>query len=337
MPGALHSLRPVEFVLLVGRSAWDTLTYLFAYWGVPAWGLGGATAMTVLDPATRWPGWFRIGGRGRPLLGALLLGAATHPWHPHWRQRLSASAGGGPFRLAVFLGASHGLTAWFFFLIGPLLGKDVLLSHLAGIGTFAIVGGSILHATGWSRRLGADASDAVSRAVPGDVERPGRGEVAPGPLRPLRALRSESRGALAAAAYGLVLGSVVAAWGLGSPDLVPAEIAGAHWASQTINAVAAVLLAGLLGVPPVGNLFLGTYLWKVGLAHAGLIAFFAAAPLSPVRLRSYRDLFGRRDGLRLGAVIAASALAAGVVTALFWGLLPLEIRYKLIPDQMWTF
>ncbi|NIP59381.1 MAG: hypothetical protein GWM92_13665 [Gemmatimonadetes bacterium] len=47
--------------------------------------------------------------------------------------------------------------------------------------------------------------------------------------------------------------------------------------------------------------------------------------------------FGRGGTWRLGAVLALSAVVAGLLTALLWGLLRLEIRHKLIPERMWTF
>lgn len=325
----------MDLLVLAARSGWDTVAYLFAYWGVPVWGFGVAASMAILDPASRWRAWFRSGGRGRGFLGTLLLGVASHPWHPRWKERLSACEAVGPFDLALFLGASHCLTTWFFVLMGPLLGKDVLLSHVVGVGIFVLVSGFLLGLVNKDGPLVQERSAVTGEARPsreGTLTAGG----ASGVGSPVAALGTEGRGVLVSAAYGLALGSLVAAWGLGSPPVLPAEVVAAPWASQTVNACVAVLLAGLLGVPPVGNLFLGTFLWKVGLAHAGLVAFLTAAPLSPARLRCYGAVFGRDRAWRLGVVLALSSVAAGLLTALLWGVLPLEIRYKLIPEQMWT-
>lgn len=86
---------------------------------------------------------------------------------------------------------------------------------------------------------------------------------------------------------------------------------------------------------PVATLFVGTYLWKIGLAHAGLVTFFCAATLAPQRLRLYGNLWGADRTARWVGALALAALAAGLAVAVLLGLVGPEIRYKLTPEQLW--
>ena len=85
---------------------------------------------------------------------------------------------------------------------------------------------------------------------------------------------------------------------------------------------------------PVANLFVGTYLWKIGLAHAGIVSFFYASTVSPQRVLLYSRIMGKRATARFVPALALAALLAGVATALLFRLSGLTIHYKLIPAQL---
>lgn len=87
---------------------------------------------------------------------------------------------------------------------------------------------------------------------------------------------------------------------------------------------------------PVATLFAGTFLWKIGLAQAGLVAFFCAATISPHRLSLYREAWGTGRTVRRALALALGAVTAGLVVAVLFGFTGLEIRYKLVPGQLWT-
>jgi hypothetical protein len=134
--------------------------------------------------------------------------------------------------------------------------------------------------------------------------------------------------------YGLLLGGFVAAWGLSRAHVAPAALFGGGLTTQAVNAGIGLSVSFLTWMNPVANLFVGTYLWKVGIAHAGMLSFFLASLVSWPRVRLYRQALGRRQGVRLAAVLALAALAAGLLVALLFRLAGLSIRYKLMAEQM---
>ena len=85
---------------------------------------------------------------------------------------------------------------------------------------------------------------------------------------------------------------------------------------------------------PVANLFAGTYVWKVGIAHAGLVSFFFGNLISWPRVRLYQRTLGHRQGTVFALVLALAALAAGLLVAFFFHFTGLSIHYKLIVQQM---
>lgn len=326
-----------ELLALSWEVARDTAAYLFAFWLVPVWAFLAQVALLRIGARWRAGPWLESTSPWRRGLGAAALGVLRPFWRPALARNLRSLAG-RPAEIVIYLAASHALTVYYFFLMGPLLGKDVLLSHVVGGLLFVLFGASL--AAWW---LEADRPPA--EAAPGDgvVGRGGRTEIGPGEEgwndeeRPgLFALAGGELGRVGAmAVYGLALGALVGGWGLTAPGFVPAEIPGPAAAVQGLNALLGLGAAVVAWMWPVGTLFLGTYLWKVGLAHAGLVAFFYACAVSPQRVRLYARVLGPRRAVRLSAALAVAALLAGLATALLFGLSSLEIRYKLTPAQMW--
>lgn len=292
-------------------TAWETVVqtagYLFAYAFVLLLAPIAHLALLALAPARRG----RLGGR----LGAAgaAVAAVTSPLSRKSMER-NLQAGASPAAVVTYLAVSDALAAPYWILLGPLLGKDFLLSHVMGIALFG------LFAAGLSRGFGvAPAPAPEAPAEPGGLAA----------LLGAAALRY-----VVLVALGLALGGLVAAWGFSPWAWAPAEIgAGGFW-TQLANGGIGIALA-LLGVPPVANLFVGTYLWKAGLAHAGIVAFFCAVPAAPTRWGLYARVFGRSGAARLVAALLVGALLAGLATAWVFGAADLAIRYKLIPEQLW--
>lgn len=306
---------PSDLLALALEIARDTVDYLlWGWWLLPVWALAARVGLFAVSRPARW----RADATGpvpRRLAAAALLGFAR----PVSRTELSenlAALGGAPLPTALYLAAGHGLTVYYLFLLGPLLGKDVLLSHLLGGALFVIL------AAVFARALGVGSERAERR--------PGRDEGW------AKAGVGEAGRFLARAGWGLALGGLVGAWGLLRPGLEPALLVGSPVGAQATNALLGVAVSFTAGMAPVANLFLGTYLWKAGLAHAGLVAFFWASPASPQRVLLYRRLWGSRRAGCWSAALLLSALGSGLLTALLFRLAGWTIHYKLIPEQLWT-
>lgn len=314
--------------LLAGawQIAVQTASYLLAYLGVLVLAPAAHLALVALGPARRgWlgPRWGVAGAAGAALT------------RPLSRRSLESGLRSttGPAATVAYLAVFHALTVSSWILLGPLLGKDFLLSHVVGVVLFG------LFAAGLARLLGVlPAGEAApggeGARAGGDRRRPARG-AGEGGFRGLPALLGISALRYAAlVVLGLALGGLVGAWGLSPGGWAPAELGGSGPATQVVNGLLGLGLA-LVGIAPVANLFVGTYLWKVGLAHAGIVAFFCAAPAAPTRWRLYARTFGRAGAVRLVAALLAAALLAGLVTAWLFGAAGIEIRYKLTSEQLW--
>lgn len=299
-----------EFLATAWQTAVQTASYLFAY----AFAL--ALAPLVHLALVGWAPMRR--GRlatGRGPLAAIVLGCTEPLSRRAFEANLIRLGRPGPG--IVYLALSHALTAYSWVLLGPLLGKDFLLSHVTGVALF------VLFAVGLAWLLGVPA---VRDPLAGSPRRSGD------PLG-VRLLGVLLRFVLLAA-LGLGLGGMVAAWGFSAAAWAPAELGAGGLSTQLANGLLGLGLA-LLGIPPVANLFVGTYLWKVGLAHAGIVAFFCAATAAPTRWRLYARLFGRGGAARLVTALLLAALLAGLATAWLFGVADVSIHYKLIPEQMW--
>lgn len=320
----------IEFLRLAAGVAADTATYLLAWWAVPAWALLGTVLLQRL--ARDWPleGWSLSEGAPRRLVGAFLLAVARPPGRSDVRRHLER-LDGRPGATAVYLAAGHGLTLYYFALLGPLLGKDVLLSHVSGMLAFAAFATAflaVLPPSGAATRV--DEPDRGSLGS-GDSAGADGGRRGWGSL-----LLGEGGRFLGWSLWGLVVGGLVGAAGLSSPSVFLTELLpGEGLARQVVHAVVGLIAAPATLMGPVATLFAGTYLWKVGLAQAGLVAFFCAVTVSPQRVRLYRDVWGAGRTRRWVGALALAAVAAGLFVAVVFGLTGLEIHYKLAPEQLW--
>lgn len=326
---------------LAWRVAADTAAYLFAYWLVPVWAWLATAALLALGRRVRPARWVGSGGGSRRLASAAALGLLRPYDRRGIRAGLERLRGEDALPVAAYLTSSHALTPYYLLLMGPLLGKDVLLSHLIGALFFvpAAAGlATLLGAPGGARAGGgAGAPEGAGAAARGGnpvAEPAGREGSDGGWLRPTG---RELGRFLGYGAWGLALGSLIGAAGLAHPSLLLSGLPAGPAPTQAVHAALGALLAPATLVWPVANLFVGTYLWKVGLAHAGLVAFFYATTASPQRIRLYLDVWGRRRALRWTAALLGGAVVAGLATAFLYGLTDLGINYKLSPEQMWTF
>lgn len=326
----------IEFLRLAAGVAADTVTYLLAWWAVPVWALAGTIVLQRL--ARDWPLERRARSEGavRRLTGAFLL-AVARPFGRSDLRRNLRRLQGRPGGTAVYLTAGHGLTLYYLVLLGPLLGKDVLLSHVVGMLVFA---GLATALTALFRGGGPPARDAEEgrrssgpREVDAAADPPGADD---GRWAWRSLAVGETSRFLGWSLWGLAVGGLVGAAGLASPGLhLVGLLPGEGLVRQVVHGVAGLLAAPASLMGPVATLFAGTFLWKVGLAHAGLVAFFCAATLSPQRVRLYREVWGGGRTMRWVLALAVGALAAGLVVALLFGFTGLEIRYKLVPAQLW--
>lgn len=297
----------------------DTMAYLAAWWAIPVWALAGAVVLQWWGRDRPLERWATSGRAARRLAGAFLLAVARPLGGSDVRRSLERLEG-RPAAVALYLVAGHGLTVYYLVLLGPLLGKDVLLSHVLGMVAFAVFAG-----------LGLRLVGAGTPSVP-------TSESASDDARSLvRIFVGEGRRFVGWSLWGLAVGGLVGAAGLTWPSLYLVDLLpGQGLVRQLVHGVVGLLAASLTFMGPVATLFAGTYLWKVGLAHAGLVAFFGAATLSPHRVRLYRKVWGVRRGVRTAMVLALAALLAGLAVAAVFGVTGLEIRYKLAPGQLWT-
>lgn len=297
-----------ELLASTWQNAVQTASYLLAYNYVLVLAPAIHLVLLALRPGRR--GW--LGDRRGPF-AAGLLGLTEPLSRASFEDNLRRFSSSGA--AVAYLGVSHALTAYAWVLLGPLLGKDFLLSHAVGVVLFVLVAAGLMRLAGLRLEPGTAPADRRQEAT-------------------AQTLGGAMLRYVGLAALGLGLGGVVATWGLSAWARAPAEIGtGGLW-TQGANGAVGLALA-LLAVPPVANLFVGTYLWKVGLAHAGIVAFLCAATAAPTRWRLYSRLYGRRRTVRLVGILLAAALLAGLVTSWSFGALELSIRYKLISDQLW--
>lgn len=307
-------MSPFDFLVLALQMAWKTITYLLAYRAAPIAAVASSIALILLVRPEQWLSWATGQSRIRQLAGAAVLGF-TRPTTRGEIEKYLRLLASRPLAAVVYLAVSHDLTIYYLLLLGPLLGKDVLLSHVIGGIAFMLVAvplvGRVVVDPGIAGREPPPRSDSFWTDAFEELVRFG--------------------GLLL---YGSLLGGAIAAWGLSSWAFAPAKIAGSSLISQLLNAVLGEIVSVALWMWPVANLFVGTYLWKTGLAHAGLVAFFYASTVSPQRLRLYARLMARRSAARFAAALTAASVVAGFVTASVYRVFGLTIHYKLIPEQL---
>lgn len=311
-----------EFLSLALYMAKETILYLLAYWLTPLLAFATSVALQALAPVHHWQRWLHDDRKSRRILGAIALGF-TRPLSPVVLVHNLRLLHGQSLETIVYLTVSHNLTVYYLFLLGPLLGKDVLLSHLIGGIIFMGVASRLtgLFGVDWTPlRSAPGVEDSLSLSLEKQS------------FWPL--FLDELRRILGLMGYGLLLGGLIAAWGLSPWTVVPAYITTNRWFAQVINALLGGVVSMILWMWPVANLFVGTYLWKIGLAHAGLVTFFYASTLSPQRLRLYAQVKGKEQAIRFGTALALAVILAGLVTAILFHLLGLRINYKLVPEQL---
>ena len=312
-----------EFLALALRVAGDTVSYLMAWWAVPVWALAASVLLQWWGARLPLETWVRSGKAPRRAAGAFLL-AVTRSLDRESVRRTLGLLEGRTLGTAVYLTAGHGLTVYYFLLLGPLLGKDVLLSHVVGGIAFAGVAAAGARAFGLA-------------SLPSGGSRPSAAKVgatAPDGLGAIGLREVVRFGSWAG--WGLVVGAVIGAAGLSNPSLLLVELPlGQGLLRQLVHAGLGAAAAVATFMWPVSTLFAGTYLWKVGLAHAGLVAFFYGATVAPQRVRLYRQVWDEPRALGWTLVLAAAAVAAGLVTAVLFGLAGLDIHYRLVPAQLW--
>lgn len=307
-----------DFLTRTVRVVLDTSTYLLAYRMAPLIAIAVAAALAALAPQVPWIR--RDGSVPVPSTLAVLVRALTIPATRDELARTTGRLAGRPFALVSYLTVSHNLTVYYLLLIGPLLGKDVLLSHAIGGVFFVLFGGVLVSVFG---------------SNPGTLAPSRQRRTEPPERRAWSVAGREVTRALGSMVYGLLIGGAIAAWGLGPGVIAPVDLLPDGWPTQLGNALLGVGVSFALWMWPISNLFVGTFLWKVGLAHAGLVVFFYASVSSPQRLRLYRDVYGAAPGTRLAVLLALSAVLAGLAAAILYRFSDLAINYKLVPEQMW--
>ncbi len=304
--------------------AWATLHYIVLYRFAIGFAFFFSVLLQFLFPAEKW--LQAIQGRSGPvpILAAAGLGLTTSPGRQAIESNFSylVTVKASLAALVAYLICSHGLTVYYLLMLGPLLGKDVLLSHaLGGVGVLIIA--SLVLPLVFGKLDKSEASRDFAVAQPTvRLE------------RLVRAAGSELWTVGSLALYGLLLGGLIAAWGLSPWHVVPAALFGGGLAAQASNALLGLGVSFLTGMSPVANLFVGTYVWKVGIAHAGLVSFFFGNLISWPRVRLYQRTLGDRPGAVFAVVLALAAIAAGLLVALFFHFTGLSIHYKLIAQQM---
>lgn len=130
------------FVTTALEMAWATFHYMAFY----RFAIGFAFLFSVLLqfflPPKRWLQVIRGRSGLAPVLAAAGLGFTTSPSRRVIERNFShLGAVKAPLTaLVAYLICGHGLTVYYLLMLGPLLGKDVLLSHiLGGVTIFIIV------------------------------------------------------------------------------------------------------------------------------------------------------------------------------------------------------
>lgn len=313
------------FVTTAFGMAWATLHYIVFYRFAIGFAFFFSVLLQFFFPAERWLQVIRKHSGPVTILAATGLGLTTSPGRQAIEGNFShlVTVKAPPTALVAYLVCSHGLTVYYLLMLGPLLGKDVLLSHTLGGVTIFII------ASLWLSPVFKKTPRISESAV--DID------FTPPPLRPDRIAKivgSELRAVGLLSLYGLLLGGVIAAWGLSPWHVAPAAPFGGGLATQSINTILGLAASFLTWMSPVANLFVGTYVWKVGIAQAGLVSFFFANLISWPRVRLYQRTLGHRQGTVFALVLALAAIAAGLLVAFFFHFTGLSIHYKLIAEQL---
>ncbi len=115
-------------------------------------------------------------------------------------------------------------------------------------------------------------------------------------------------------AVGILLGGIIFAAGLRPWWPAFADVFGhATLSSDFLNALVGATLAIVTSLSPVGNLPVVHALFKTdGLGYPGIISFCLASAIHPRDIKTYIQLFGRRQGLILVGIIYGAAVLGGL-------------------------
>lgn len=315
------------FVTTALEMAWATLHYIVFYRFAIGFAFFFSVLLQFFLPAEKWLQVIRKHSGPVPILAAAGLGLTTSPGRQVIESNFShlVAVKASLTALVAYLICSHSLTVYYLLMLGPLLGKDVLLSHvLGGVMVFITASLGLSLVFGKTHKSGTPEATADSATSLPTLW----------PNRMIRTIGSELRTAGLLTLYGLFLGGLIAAWGLSPWHVAPAALFGGGLAAQGINTLLGLGVSFLTWMSPVANLFVGTYVWKVGIAHAGLVSFFFASLISWPRVRLYQRTLGYRQGTVFAVVLALAAIAAGLLVALFFHVTGLSIHYKLIAQQL---
>ncbi len=221
------------------------------------------------------------------------------------------AAGVSPANVLVYLVAAHSLIVYVPLLLVALSGPQPVI----GLGLAALACMQMVRCA--LRGIGAVERE-NAKALPLGWRSPEASSPNPGWVR--RAARNLS-GDIGSLWWplllGATLGAVVAVWGLSDAFFSIHVDNGVG--SQVVSALVGLLLAYVAGVPPVGNLYLGAWLWKTEFfGYAGLMAFYLGVLVTPFALPRYTELSGRELGWKIVQRLVVSILAAALIVTAFW-------------------
>ncbi len=319
---------------LLGESlkwAWVTFYYLAVVFarGILIWVFLGAVAVHGLAfrPASLRALQGGSSGGLRGIFTPLLVGAGCTSYTAFTRIAQTLIDAGRWRDFLAVIGGSHYLL-FYVFLLPPLLGKEFLLAYAIGVvvflGVFIPLG---------SRLSGRKASpillpqgDLTDLAVP-------RGKakgVLPFRLaeQPARLIGREVAASWWRLLYGFLAAGFLAAVAIKPSWVFPVTLTGGGWQGQFLNALMGVGIGLVSFAPPIANILIGTYLWRGGMALAGLVAFWFTAAAAPQRIWYYRSMLDWRRALLLAGVIVLAAVIAGLAVAGSFDLLEIKIKYQ---------
>jgi uncharacterized membrane protein YraQ (UPF0718 family) len=122
------------FVTTALGMAWATLHYIVLYRFALGFAFFSSVLLRFFFPAERRLQTIQGRSGPVPVLAAAGLGFTTSPGRQAIESNFShlVTVKASLTALVAYLISSHGLTVYYLLLLGPLLGKDALLSHLLG-------------------------------------------------------------------------------------------------------------------------------------------------------------------------------------------------------------
>lgn len=252
---------------------------------------------------------------GRGFLRALLLGIVSPPGR---RQNLAAmevllGKGAPPSRALAFLLASHNLGIYFFAWISVNIGPQPMLGLYLTTLLTALFTGWVLRQTGWEQNLAVRTASPWEDALAWE---------APGFLGWIRRLGTDLKALGLPVAIGFTVGVILAVWGLKETFVTFPQILGLRdegIGAQVAGALLGSVLSAIAFMVPVGNIFVGTWLWKTHfIPYAGLLTFWIGSVLHPLTLARYGRLWGKGGAVRVTLILWVSAAVAALVVTAFW-------------------